>query len=121
MYRVGSAGGQEQMVKKTFGATLRLASRAAANRFFTIIALWVKQLGSAEKTSDERRPTTRLRIAAGDLLFSAGNVACSAGGRTGLHQRQTKRGSGRHHRHSTNGASPSIRSRQDQIPRQHVA
>src|SRR5438067_6731768 len=109
------------MVKKELGATLRLGLAALSNRFFTIIALCVKQLGSAEKTSDERRPTTRVRIAAGDLLFSAGNVACSAGGRTGVHQCQTKRRSGRYGGHSTNGASPGIRSREDQIPRQHVA
>jgi hypothetical protein len=41
------------MIKKARGATPRLAMIAAGNPFFTIIALCVKQLGSAEKTSHE--------------------------------------------------------------------
>lgn len=41
------------MIRKARGATPRLAAAAVRNRFFTIIALCVKQLGSAEKTSHE--------------------------------------------------------------------
>jgi hypothetical protein len=41
------------MVKKELGATLRLGLAALTNRFFTIIALCDKQLGSAKKTSHE--------------------------------------------------------------------
>src|SRR5262249_14652653 len=91
---IGSEGpaGKSKQLKKRVLRHSGSPQMAAANRIFTIIALPVRELGSAEKTNDERRPTKQKRIAAGDLLFPARHAARPAGHWFSLRECQAKRG-----------------------------